>query len=65
MNEIKIKCPNCKDPMAVTPDDLSRDYMVCPRCEVESEIAVVKRAVKKELKELVKAYNEYLDNVEL
>ena len=63
--EIKIECPNCTEPLTIAPDKLSPEYITCGHCAMKHEGSVVKKAVKKELHNLVKAYNKYLETVDL
>ena len=64
-HEIKINCPNCTKPLTITPDKLSQEHLTCKHCAMKHEVSVVKKAVKRELKALIKAYDEYLETVDL
>lgn len=47
--KIEIECPNCTDPLAITPDQLGLAFITCDNCATQLEGELVREAVKKKM----------------
>lgn len=52
--EIEVECPNCTDPMIVTPEMLGQVYVSCENCAAQIDVELLKEAVKKKLESEMK-----------
>jgi len=44
---IEILCPNCSEPIILTPDKSILETITCSHCESKHEVADLKKAIEK------------------